>query len=98
MADNTANTYDLHLSQGTDGATGGASSITAATNVAFRTAAGDLDYMFFADPDGNPATGIVLDDLYVDTSGENLVNPIPEPSAAALLGLGGLALLRRRRK
>ena len=26
------------------------------------------------------------------------VSVIPEPSAAALLGLGGLALLRRRRK
>ncbi len=26
------------------------------------------------------------------------VNPVPEPSSAALLGLGGLALILRRRK
>jgi hypothetical protein len=27
-----------------------------------------------------------------------IVNPVPEPSSAALLGLGGLALILRRRK
>ncbi len=36
---------------------------------------------------------------FTTTSGYTLtVNPVPEPSSAALLGLGGLALILRRRK
>jgi len=98
VANNTANTYDLHLSQGSDDAIGDTTSFTAGTNIPFRSAADDLDYIFFADPDGNSTTGIVLDDIYVDTTGVNLTNAVPEPSSAALLGLGGIALILRRRK
>ena len=37
-------------------------------------------------------SGVAIDDVSLE------VNAVPEPSAAALLGLGGLALLRRRRR
>lgn len=41
---------------------------------------------------------VYLDDLYVDTSGQNL-EVAPEPATLALLGLGGaLAIWRRRRR
>lgn len=36
--------------------------------------------------------------LLLDGSNELAVDPIPEPASAALLGLGGLALLARRRR
>lgn len=81
VADNAANTYALYLSQGTDPATGGASSITVATGIPFRYATDALDYLYFADTDGNATTGILLDDIHVDTGGTNLANPwtIPVP-------------------
>ncbi|MCU0780283.1 MAG: autotransporter-associated beta strand repeat-containing protein, partial [Akkermansiaceae bacterium] len=81
VADNAANTYSLYLSQGTDPATGGASSITVATGIPFRYASDALGHLYFADPDGNSTTGILLDDIHVDTGGANLANPwtIPVP-------------------
>ena len=40
-----------------------------------------------------------IDDVYVDTGGQNLANPtVPEPTAFALFGLGGLGLTMLRRK
>lgn len=76
VANNTANTFDLHMSQGADGAVGGATSFTVGTGITFRTSAGDLDNLMFMDTDGNSTTGIVLDDIYVDKTGANLANPI----------------------
>ena len=98
VANNTADTFDLYRSTGTDGQ-GDASFITIDTGVAFGgSGTGALDHFFFAG-DGGLATAMI-DDIYVDNSGVNLANPtiIPEPSSAALLGLGGLALILRRRK
>lgn len=43
------------------------------------------------------ATG-VIDDLVIGTEATDVVNVTPEPSSTALLGLGGLALILRRRK
>jgi hypothetical protein len=73
--------------------------VTAGTNVPFRNAAGDLDFLYFADTDGNATTGIVLDDIYVDATSANLANPIPEPEAV-VLGFGALLAgwARRRRR
>ncbi|MDP0490400.1 MAG: PEP-CTERM sorting domain-containing protein, partial [Verrucomicrobiota bacterium JB023] len=48
----------------------------------------DGEFYFAAYSQGNP--GLSLSEVVITT--------IPEPSSAALLGLGGLALLRRRRK
>jgi hypothetical protein len=39
----------------------------------------------------------LFDDIYIDSSSANLVNPIPEPTSLALLAMGGAALVRRRR-
>jgi len=41
-----------------------------------------------------------VDDIYVDTAGQNLAAPvtIPEPSAVAVLGVGFIGLLARRRR
>jgi hypothetical protein len=41
---------------------------------------------------------VYLDDVYVDTSDQNLRNPVPEPLTMTLLGLGGAALAIRRRR
>lgn len=43
------------------------------------------------------ATTSYIDDIYIDTTGFNATNPVPEPSAALIGGLGMLTLLRRRR-
>ncbi len=75
VANNTANTFDLHMSQGTDGAVGDATSFTVGSGIPFRTSAGDLDHLMFIDTDGNSTTGIVLDDIYVDKTSVNLANP-----------------------
>ena len=44
---------------------------------------------------------LLVDDVYVDTGGQNLLNPVPEPSSAAVLGAVatlGLAARRRNRR
>lgn len=58
----------------------------------------DLDSLFFVSNYG--VAGGMIDDIYIDNTGLNLVNPaaVPEPSSTTLLGLGGLALILRRRK
>ncbi len=49
-------------------------------------------------PDGSGDLGFDMGGTDSPLNGFQLVDTIPEPSSAALLGLGGLALLRRRRK
>ena len=55
--------------------------------------------VYYGTVDGDPPTGgnnvnrhAFLDDIVITG------NVVPEPSTAALLGLGGLALILRRRK
>ena len=42
----------------------------------------------------------LLDNVYIDTAGQNLANPVPSPEPASLgvLGLGAFGLLARRRR
>ena len=42
----------------------------------FRTAAGDLNHFMFYGTDPNGGTGGRLDDIYVDSTGANLFNPL----------------------
>ena len=53
-------------------------------------------YVAFANY-GNPGWGTKILQGHQPTPNPLLINVIPEPSALALLGLGGFALLRRRR-
>jgi hypothetical protein len=42
--------------------------------------------------------GYMLDDIYIDTTGQNLTNPVPEPAVAGASALCALGLLARRRR
>jgi hypothetical protein len=76
VADNVADTFDLYLSQGYDGATNGLTSVTVDTDVAFRDATGDLDYFMFLGTDDVAEQGGLIDDIYV-AQGKNLQLPAP---------------------
>ncbi|MGB1130674.1 MAG: PEP-CTERM sorting domain-containing protein [Haloferula sp.] len=67
---------------------------------AFTASAGfSINAINLATFDGGSGPSVALDDIQIGQSWSDVgVNAIPEPSAVALLGLGGLALLRRRRK
>ncbi|MCB9853789.1 MAG: PEP-CTERM sorting domain-containing protein [Phycisphaerales bacterium] len=47
--------------------------------------------------DSSQNEGILVDNLVVGMTFDDVVNPVPEPATLALLGLGGIALIRRRR-
>ena len=91
---NNNDTFDLYIQGG---------AFTTQTQLAnnvhyFRSAAENGPLLsFMAVVDSNQV--VYIDDLYVDTSGQNL-EPVPEPVTLALLGLGGavLAVWRRRRR
>lgn len=83
-------------------------SVAGQTSFAFRSAnAAALETLLIRT--GNSNTSAVppeiahsqfyVDNIYFDDSGANLVNPVPEPTSAILLGMSGALLgLRRRRK
>lgn len=54
------------------------------------SALGDFNHLSFVNAQLASGSSVKFDNVLVDV--------VPEPSAAALLGLGGLALLRRRRR
>ena len=43
-------------------------------------------------------TTIFFDNVYVDTTGKNIANPVPEPASLAILGIGAAFLAGRRRR
>ena len=86
------NSYDVYLS----GPTGPAAQIF--DDVAFQETGVLIDSFYFVSADGNQSFTfddiIITDDEAVIRGGSNV---IPEPASLALLGLGGLMMLGRRR-
>jgi hypothetical protein len=70
------------------------------TTFAFRNGTTDPLVSFLVRTSTDHDTPYLLDDIYVDASGVNLVNPIPEPSTLALLALAlvAMAATRNRRR
>jgi hypothetical protein len=60
-------------------------------------AANDLVTVNFGNGATAAANAVTFDDVYVDLSGQNLANPVPEPAALGLLGVGAASLIGRRR-
>jgi len=71
---------------------------TVSATGAFRTPSNDdLINLWVRNNSGDGAIGYI-DDVWLDTTGANLANPVPEPSISLLVGLfAALSLLRRRR-
>lgn len=90
-------TYDLYLETGRTATRGTA----IATGIDFRSDSGaEVDRFLFRNggSTGTNADGF-FDNLYLDTSGDNATNPIPEPSSYALLfGLLAAGFATRRRR
>ncbi|XAM01500.1 PEP-CTERM sorting domain-containing protein [Phycisphaeraceae bacterium D3-23] len=59
--------------------------------------AGNLGWIQLANVDASAGTLTVVDWAFEDSGGAINAGQVPEPGSLALLGLGGLALLRRRR-
>lgn len=107
VVDNTADTYQVWVQSDGDAntlsqvqlvnPTGGSGTFGFRNGVAANSI---QTFLFGAGATTNNAL-IAHDNIYVDTAGANLANPIPEPAgiAAVALGLGlaGFAVARRRR-
>lgn len=89
VVDTTANTYDLYMSTGT--AAGTLVNNDAAFNMTHG--AGALQAIGFMSHSDNETQ---FDNLYY-SPGVNTAHPIPEPASLSLLGLGALAMGRRRK-
>ncbi len=88
--------YDMTISMGGASDSHKGTGIVMATNNSFTFTAGaatETLSVAFNHTNGNTLTGFNSTNFKVTP-----VNPVPEPSSAALLGLGGLALILRRRK
>jgi hypothetical protein len=99
VIDNAAETYDVYMQS--EGDADFASQTQVADDYGFRKsgtntgATASIEALFFRTAnDGSEAR---FDDLYFDGSGQNLANPVPEPTVSLLGALGLLGLLRRRR-
>lgn len=77
-------------------------STTSLTNNLFNYSIGGAGFSFSADYENNPGAGDIVYDWTRNNNRYALagvvVSAVPEPSSAALLGLGSLALILRRRR
>ncbi len=96
VLDNAADTYDVHMQR--DGDATVATQTLVGDDLVFRntTAAATIESIFIRAARDN--TFAAFDDLHF-AQGSNLANPVPEPSAFALLaGLLGLSVAAVRRR
>lgn len=92
VIDNT-NDQNTFYAQPSDGSAAGSSWGT----YNFLNGSASFDIVSFYLHSAGSGTNAYIDDLYVDATGVNLTNPVPEPASMSLLGLGAIALIRRRR-
>lgn len=98
VLDNTAFTYKAYVQGPSDAGPVQYLGGTATGDFAFRTTATPHGNLISYLLDSNATSGnTYFDDIYLDTAGANLSNPIPEPTSLALATLCGLALLVRRK-
>ncbi len=106
VANNTNDTYRLYTSTGSGAATAvldPAPGTAGDFDFNFRNNTGTLqttplNSVLLAIGVNTGATGtFFVDDIYVDNTGLNLTNPVPEPSVAGLAILASAVFLRRKR-
>ena len=104
VVDNTADTSQWHANAIAGAGTNASELLAAGAQTAFifRNGVANnnlVNFLLRTNTSDNGHTGsLMIDDIYIDNSGSNLTNPIPEPATLALTAAGGALLLFRRRK
>ncbi len=95
--DNADDDVDVYLKL--DDGSGATLSDLVADDFGFRnTADTALQAFKFRNNEDGHTTNAYFDDIYIDATGVNLANPIPEPASFLLVAAGALGVLPRRRR